>query len=175
MKCLEERTVKNIDIKEFGINPMQWIGEDWMLITAGNQEDGFNTMTASWGHLGTIWGKDTAIAYIRPQRFTLGFVEKEERFTLSFFDSEKRKDLAYLGSHSGKDGDKIAETSLTPVFFDGTVGFVEAKLTLVVKKLYVDRLKEEGFLDKALAQEHYAAKDYHYVFIGEIEKAYLAE
>ena len=167
--------MKEIDIKKFGINPMQWIGEDWMLITAGNEENGFNTMTASWGHLGTIWNKDTAIAYIRPQRYTLGFVEKEERFTLTFFDREKRQDLAYLGSHSGKDEDKLAKTSLTPVFFDGTTGFKEAKLTLVVKKLYLDCLKEEGFLDTSLAQDHYPSGDYHYVFIGEIEKAYVGE
>ena len=51
-------------------DPVNDIGGDWMLITAGTQETGYNTMTASWGHLGSIWGhqKDalTSVVYVRP-------------------------------------------------------------------------------------------------------------
>ena len=34
------------------------IGKDWLLITA-EKEGIANTMTASWGGLGVIWGKNT--------------------------------------------------------------------------------------------------------------------
>ncbi|MBO5116601.1 MAG: hypothetical protein J6C25_03750 [Treponema sp.] len=48
--------MKEINIEELQENPFKMIGKDWLLITA--QKDGkANTMTASWGGLGVIWGK----------------------------------------------------------------------------------------------------------------------
>ena len=48
-----------------------------MLISAGD-ENGFNMMTASWGFMGEMWGNDSAIAMIRPQRYTWEFIEKND-------------------------------------------------------------------------------------------------
>ena len=48
--------MREIAISELKINPFDLIGKEWMLVTAGNQERGYNTMTASWCHLGSIWG-----------------------------------------------------------------------------------------------------------------------
>ena len=107
--------MKKIDISELRMNPMTKIGKEWMLVTAGCQERGYNTMTASWGHLGHIWGFDTSVIYVRPQRYTKEFVDREEKYTLCFFPGYK-KELGYLGSHSGRDGDKVAAAGLTPVF-----------------------------------------------------------
>ena len=47
------------------------IGGEWMLVTAGD-EASCNTMTASWGHLGCLWGHNdpTAVIYLRPSRYT---------------------------------------------------------------------------------------------------------
>ena len=39
----------------------------WALLTAGNK-DSFNTMTVSWGGMGTIWGKPVATVYVRTSR-----------------------------------------------------------------------------------------------------------
>ena len=72
-----------IDPKELNQNVFSMIGEQWMLVTAGTAER-CNTMTASWGGLGVLWGKPVATVYIRPQRYTLEFVEREDCFTLSF-------------------------------------------------------------------------------------------
>ena len=36
----------------------------WALVTAGTP-DNFNTMTISWGGMGTLWGKPVATVYIR--------------------------------------------------------------------------------------------------------------
>ena len=55
-----------------------------MLITAGTEEQ-CNTMTASWGGLGVLWGAPAATVYLRPQRYTKEFVDREEYFTLAFF------------------------------------------------------------------------------------------
>ena len=59
------------------------ISKQWMLITAGPEKN-CNTMTASWGGLGILWGKPVSTIYIRPQRYTREFVEREDYYTLSF-------------------------------------------------------------------------------------------
>ena len=73
---------KEVGIKSLNFNPFTKIGSEWMLITAGD-ESGCNTMTASWGGLGVLWGKNVATCYIRPQRYTKKFVDANDTFTLS--------------------------------------------------------------------------------------------
>lgn len=166
--------MKKIPVSELMMDPMTKIGKEWMLITAGTQERGYNTMTASWGHLGHIWGFDTSVIYVRPQRYTKQFVDREEKYTLCFFPGYK-KELAYLGSHSGKDGDKVAAVGLTPVFGDGFTYFAEASLVLVCRKLYQAPLKEEYFLDKSIVADDYPNKDFHDMYVGQILEAYIDE
>ena len=43
-----------ISPKEAG-NAVSLIGDGWMLVTAGNLKDGYNTMTASWGAISSTW------------------------------------------------------------------------------------------------------------------------
>lgn len=173
----EEREKKRRQsLEDLKINPISLIGRDWMLITAGNKERGFNTMTASWGHMGSIWGhaggKASAVIYIRPQRYTKRFVDREAYFTLSFFPEAYKKDLAYLGSHSGRDEDKLAKTGLTPLFEQDYTYFQEAHLVLVCRKLYQAPILEEGFIDKALRDDMYPRKDFHEMYVGEIVDCY---
>ena len=171
--------MKEIDFSQLQMNPFDLIGKEWMLITAGNAENGYNTMTASWGHLGTIWGHSTSnptcVIYVRPQRYTKAFVDREERFTLTFFAPEYHKALGYLGSHSGRDGDKVSHVGMTPVFEDGTTYFAEAKLVLFCRKLYQAPIKEEYFLDKAVVEDCYPKRDFHDLYIAQIEKVLVAE
>ena len=174
--------MKEISVQELKLNPMTLIGQEWMLITAGNEENGYNTMTAAWGHLGSIWHmpgqKDpmaTAVAYVRPQRYTKEFVDREDLFTLTFFDENWKKQLGYLGSVSGRDEDKIKKAGLTPVFEDGTIWFEEAKLVLVCRKLYQQELRPEGFTDQEVLEKNYPRRDMHSMYIGEIQKVLVKE
>ena len=136
-------------------------------------------MTASWGHLGSLWGhgggKPTAVIYIRPQRYTKQFVENNEYFSLSFFEEEYKSDLSYLGSHSGKDEDKVSKTKLTPVFNDKAAYFNEANMVLICRKLYKQDIKEENFIDKSLIEDNYPLKDFHTMYIGLIEEVLVKE
>ncbi len=161
---------KKINIKDFSLNPVTTFSDEWMLLTAGNENDGYNTMTVSWGHLGSIWGKGfpTAVVYVRPQRYTKEFMDKENYFTLCVFDEAFKEKLAYLGSHSGRDGDKVEEVGLTQQFYKDTVFFKEAKLIIVCRKLYQSRLQETGFVDKTIIENNYPDKDFHEMYIGEI-------
>ena len=42
------------ELREFGGSPFDRIGNDWMLVSAGEVSD-WNAMTASWGGLGVVW------------------------------------------------------------------------------------------------------------------------
>ena len=158
---------KEINPKEIDGNIIKAIADEWMLISAGD-ESGYNMMTASWGFAGEMWGNDSVIAMIRPQRYTMEFVDKKDYFTLSFYGDNK--DIHKVcGSKSGRDVNKTELTGLTPVFSDDTVYFDEARLVIVCKKQYVQRLEENCFIDKE-PLKWYENKDYHYMIIGKIEK-----
>jgi flavin reductase (DIM6/NTAB) family NADH-FMN oxidoreductase RutF len=150
-----------------------------MLITAGDaRADGggdWNTMTASWGGLGVLWGRDVAFMFIRPSRRTFGFANDNGLFTLSFFSEDRREALNFLGSHSGRDYDKAAETGFTPLLFDmagaqGAIGFEEAEDIIICRKLYTHDFDPRQFLDPPLIEKAYQGKDYHRMYIGEILK-----
>lgn len=161
------REIKVTEIKE---NAVKLIGKDWMLITSGDEKS-YNTMTASWGGLGQLWNKDVCFIFVRPQRYTYEFLEKNNLFTLSFYPEEYRKALTFCGTKSGRDYDKAKETGLTPLFKDGTTTFDEAKLTLVCKKIAFQDMSPEGFIDESI-KDNYAQNDYHRIYVGEILKVY---
>lgn len=150
-------------------NPFDLIGKQWMLITSGNEQS-FNTMTASWGSLGVLWGKNVAHIYIRPQRYTYEFLEKNDYFTLSFFDETYRNVLAYCGKYSGRDCNKAKDCNLTPMPIDKTIAFQEARLIFVCKKLYHQDIKPELFHETELVDMNYPNKDYHRQYTAEIIK-----
>ena len=158
---------EKIDPKALDQNVFSLIGEQWMLITAGTKEN-CNTMTASWGGLGVLWGKPVATVYIRPQRYTLEFVEREDTFTLCFFGEGYRKELALCGSKSGRDVDKVAECGFTVAAAAGAPYFEQADLVLMCKKAYWQDMDPTHFLDGEIDGKWYPQKDYHRIFIGEI-------
>lgn len=168
---------RQIPVSELNINPCTAIAKEWMLITAGNAERGYNTMTASWGHIGSIWGHGgglpTSVIFVRPQRYTKEFVDREAYYTLCFFEPEYKKALGYLGSHSGRGEDKVTASGLTPVFLEGTTAFAEASLVMVCRKLYRAPLVEEGFLDRQVLEDCYPSRDLHDMYIGEITKVFV--
>ena len=153
-------------------NVFQRIGTDWMLVAAGDEAH-CNAMTASWGQLGVLWSKPVATCYIRPSRYTREFVEREGRYSLSFFaPGTHRNELNLLGTKSGRDGDKIAESGLSRVMLNGVPAFAEASMVLVCRTLYKQDLLEDCFVDSGVATTHYPLKDYHRMYVGEIEKVY---
>lgn len=158
---------KIITAEQFRKNPFQLIGKDWMLITAGNEEK-VNTMTASWGGLGVMYGKNVAFIVIRPQRYTKEFVDREDTFSLSFFDKEYRKTLNYLGTVSGRNEDKITKSGLTLIRYEDTPYFDEANHVLICKKLFSQPLSTEGIIEERLTNTWYRNGDNHTLYIAEI-------
>ena len=79
--------MKEISVNDLSFNPWNKIGKEWFLLTSGD-ENGYNTMTASWGFMGIMWRKNTFTTVVRPTRYTYEFIEKNDLFTVSFFDEE---------------------------------------------------------------------------------------
>lgn len=167
-------TLMEIKHEALSQNPFKLIGSDWMLITA--EKDGkVNTMTASWGGFGVMWGKNVAFIALRPQRYTKQFVDGSDTFSLTFFDTPYKSTLEYLGKVSGRDEDKISKSGLTVEHAGRTPYFAEANLVILCKKLYTHDINPANLLDNEIADTAYPNKDYHTLYIAEIEKVLARE
>ena len=162
--------MRSIRPEELEKNVFHMIGKEWLLVTA-EKEGKFNTMTASWGGLGVIWGAPAATCYIRPQRYTKEFVDREEYFTLTFFGEEWRKALSLCGSKSGRDTDKVKECGITvKTAACGAPYFEEAELVLVCRKRFAQDM-DPANIPQDIKEKWYPNQDYHTMYIGEIVEA----
>ena len=151
---------------EFQTEIFSQFDKKWALLTAGNMEK-FNTMTISWGGLGTLWGKSVATVYVRTTRYTHEFMDGNEYFTISFYPEEYRALLGTLGSKSGRNMDKmhLPELSAKPV--GESVSFEQAQVTLLCRKLFKQELSVEN-MAQDIAERFYKGDAVHDMYIGEV-------
>ncbi len=165
---------KTIKAEEFNENIFNMIGKDWLLVAA-EKEGKANAMTASWGGAGIMWGKPAAFVFIRPQRYTKEFVDFSDRFSLSVLGDKYRKELNYFGTVSGRDEDKIAKTGLKISHTNNTPYFDDSKIVIICRKLFAQKLEMESFIDKTLIDKWYPQKDFHTMYVAEIEEILIRE
>lgn len=159
---------EKIEPKDITRNAFELIGKDWMLITAEN-EGKVNTMTASWGGVGVLWGQEVVYIFVRKSRYTKEFIDASNEFSLTFFEpNQYRKELGYLGKVSGRDEDKIAKTGLTVTKKDGIPFFEEANMAILCKKVGQYYIDPNGILDETIVPKWYADNNYHDMYIGKI-------
>lgn len=162
-----EKRLSKVDLNQWNTTVFPMLRDEWTLITAGTGEC-CNTMTASWGGVGVLWGVPMATIYVRPPRFTKEFLDREEYFTLSFFGKAYRKELALCGKESGRDLDKFQECGFTVATGEGGAPYVgEAELVLVCKKAYVQAMNPEA-MSEEVKEKWYPLKDYHHMYMGEV-------
>ena len=162
---------KKTSVYDLSFNVFEEINKNWMLITAKNSDGKVNTMTASWGMMGEIWGKEAVTVYIRQSRYTKEFVDSQEYFTLSLFDGYK-KELGVLGSKSGRDGDKISEVGFTIEEVDNQPTFSQCKAVLVCKKMYQNDIAIKD-MKEDIVKAMYQDGDQHTMYIAEIVGCYV--
>lgn len=169
--------MKEVSYKDLEFNVFNMFAKEWFILSAGNEHDGCNGMTISWGQLGCLWGQNdpVAVVYVRPQRYTKGFIDCEELFTMSVLPKELGKAKSIFGTVSGRDEDKVAMAGLTPVYEDGTVYYKEAKLVFVCRKMYAQELQEKGFFYPDTVSADYSDKDFHTMYVGKIEKVLVRD
>jgi flavin reductase (DIM6/NTAB) family NADH-FMN oxidoreductase RutF len=161
---------KPISISDFRVKIHHLLDDQWLLLTSGDFEKRhFNTMTISWGSLGIMWGRPFAQVVVRPTRYTYQFMNQYDTFTLCAFPAEHRPALQLLGTKSGRDGDKIAESGLSPIASTQVAApsFAEAELIIECQKIYWQDMEPAQFLDASI-EKVYAARDYHRIYFGEI-------
>ena len=151
---------------EFQTEIFSQFDKKWALLTAGDKEN-FNTMTISWGGLGTLWGKPVATTYVRTSRYTHDYMDQNDYFTISFYSEEYKSGLGVLGSKSGRDMDKMHISSLHAKELENSMTFEEAEVTLVCKKLFKQELTVKNMLDEGV-KDFYAEDAVHDMYIGEV-------
>lgn len=148
---------------------VQRVAGDWALVTAGTEEDGWNTMTIGWGTAGVLWSLPTVTVFVHPWRYTHQFLLDNDCFTVQLFDNQHKQDLGILGSKSGRDGDKVALTSLTPTAIEHGMTFAEATTTLVCKKIYTHAIELDQMpADIRARLGAFYAHEAHTVFVGQL-------
>lgn len=171
MKGTDYMPLHEISPQQLYSDPFSMLSKDWMLITAGNNDE-VNTMTASWGGFGILWNKPVAYIFIRPERYTRQFLDMNQTFSLTFYTEEYRKTLSYFGSISGKEEPKIRNANFNTAFIHDTPYFEEAHTILICRKLYCQNLTSSSFIDKEICIKNYPSEDYHLMYIAEITNIY---
>lgn len=167
------KTLKSIQAENLSENAFKLIGKDWLLLTA--EKDGkVNAMTASWGGMGIMWNKPVAFIFVRPQRYTKEFIDENTKLSISVLDDSYREQLKYLGTVSGRDEPKIQKAGLSVSYEAGVPIFDESKITFICRKLFFQDLNPAGFVDNKIDSAMYPNKDYHTMYICEIENILVA-
>ncbi|SFB12475.1 NADH-FMN oxidoreductase RutF, flavin reductase (DIM6/NTAB) family [Acetitomaculum ruminis DSM 5522] len=154
----------------FSFNPFVRIGQDGIVIASGNEEKA-NVMTASWGGIGVMWGKNAATIYVRKSRYTKEFIDNGDSFSITFLDPKYKTILKYFGSVSGRDEDKMSVASLN-YNYKYSIPFVdEGNIVLLCKKMATvpidfDYIHDKSFIDKWYSGNY--TNDVHTMYIGEI-------
>lgn len=147
-------------------NPFTKFEKDWALLTAGTSGH-FNSMTIGWGSLGTVWNKDVVTVYVRPDRYTWGFMKENEYFTVAFFPESCRNALLLMGRLSGRDGDKAAAAGLTPRFLPEGVTYEEATETFLCRKIYMAPMAYEDVPPEA-QRIYQNGIEPHWIIMGQV-------
>jgi flavin reductase (DIM6/NTAB) family NADH-FMN oxidoreductase RutF len=165
--------MKEIDINLFSLQVFSQIGKKGFLLASGNLEN-HNCMTVAWAGLGYLWNKPMSFVYVRPQRYTYQFMEKNEYFSMNFLTDSHDDILNFCGTKSGRDTDKMHINGLTPLIFENKVVYYkEASTVFICRKIYFQDLNPENLLIKSVLK-NYPLHDFHRIYYGEIEKTFVS-
>ena len=82
-----------------------------------------------------------------------------------YFPGNTAGDVKLHGNSVRKD-----RSGLTESLVDGAPVFEESRMTLVCRKLFAQPMEEAAFLDQKTVDSWYPDKDFHTLYIAEIEK-----
>ena len=167
-------SMKEISFEQLQMNPFAFMKKDCFLIVAPDGES-VNPMTAGWGSFGVLWNKPVLSVVVRPQRYTYGLMEQTDTYTIAYFGSENRDAIRLCGSTSGRDTDKMKACGFTVGEVDGYRYIEQAQMVICCRKIYVQDMKPECFLDAQLMGQNYPDNDFHRFYVGEITKVLVQE
>ncbi len=165
--------LRPVDIRTHLPEVLRAFGGQNALLTAGDRTAA-NTMTIGWCQAGRLWNLPVCTVYVRPERYTYGFMEAQDYFTVSVLPAEHRKTMALCGSQSGRDVDKFAACGLTLAYGAGDAPYPEqAELVLVCRKLYVQDMDAACVrAEPEIARFYGEPGGWHRIYTGQIVEIY---
>lgn len=173
-----DQLFKQISPEEICDNAFTLIGKDFFVITAG-KEDHYNSMIiGGGGGLGMLFKKPCTWFILRPDRYTLEMIQKEQTYTMSCFPNEYKKQMLFLGSKSGRDSEKMKEVELTSVQTpSGNMSFKEARLIIECKLTQLTTPNPNDFYTQEakdyINEAYKGASDYRKYVFGEITHVWV--
>ena len=151
-------------------NPMEKISKEWFAVVT--EADGkVNAMTAGWGGIGHIWGKNATFIFIRESRYTKELLDKSDTFSVCFLDPQDkstRSTLKFLGTISGRNEDKLAEAKLETAQMHGITYLDSSSMIILCRKMAAVDIDPADILDDEMLKQWYPEGDYHTMYVGEI-------
>jgi Conserved protein/domain typically associated with flavoprotein oxygenases, DIM6/NTAB family len=164
-------SLHKIDLKTMTPEVFRVFGTNNALLTAGDRS-ACNTMTVGWCGLGRVWNLPACTVYVRPERYTWSFMEKQDFFTLSVLPAADHDKMVFCGTKSGRDTDKLGACGLSVQYGEGDAPLIaQAEWALVCRKLYAQDLKPEFVLDSRV-DRFYQGEGWHRMYVGEVVEAY---
>ena len=166
---------QSVQPKDFDENIFSLVGDDWTVITAGEDP---NSMVASWGGLGIMFNKPVTWCFLRANRYTLEKIRETGTYTFCYFPTQYKGDILKFGSVSGRNTDKMSQTKLTPMETPhGVPAYEEAQVIIECKLIAAPTVSKDEFYTeegKEFLQGGYdEAKDWHKLVYGEITNIYI--
>lgn len=166
---------QTVQPKDFDRNIFSLVGDDWTVITAGEDP---NSMVASWGGTGIMFNKPVTWCFLRANRFTLEKMRETGTYTFCYFPSEYKGDILKFGTASGRNTDKMDQTRLTPMQTpDGMPAYEEAQVIIECRLIAAPTVSKDEFYTqegKDFLQGGFdEAKDWHKLVYGEITNIYI--
>lgn len=164
-----------VEPNEFNENIFKLVGDDWTVITAGEDP---NSMVASWGGVGIMFNKPVTWCFLRANRYTLEKIRETGTYTMCYFPKEFKEEILKFGIASGRYSDKMEKTALTPVMTpDDIPAYHEAKIIIECRLIAAPTVSKDEFYTeeaKEFLQGGYdEAKDWHKLVYGEITNIYV--
>lgn len=158
-------------------NIFKIFNEDYAVVTSGKAED-YNSMVASFGGVGILYGNPVTWLYLRANRYTLQYIRDNGSYTLCFFDEPYKEKIMHFGTSSGRGTDKMNTHSLTSTLTPaGWVGYKEARLIIECDLTQVTTVSPDDVFTqdgKAFVIEGYEdAGDYHKLVYGTISNIWV--
>ena len=166
---------KAVDPKDFDENIFKLVGDDWTVITAGEDP---NSMVASWGGVGIMFNKPVTWCFLRANRYTLEKIRQTGKYTMCYFPEQYKGDIMQFGTKSGRNTDKMAQTKLTPMDTPaGVPAYEEARVIIECTLIAAPTVSKEEFYTteaKEFLQGGFdEAKDWHKLVYGEITNIFI--
>lgn len=166
---------QSVQPKDFDENIFSLVGDDWTVITAGEDP---NSMVASWGGLGIMFNKPVTWCFLRANRYTLEKIRESGTYTFCYFPAQYKGEILKFGSASGRNTDKMSQTKLTPMETPhGVPAYEEAQVIIECKLIAAPTVSKDEFYTeegKEFLQGGYdEAKDWHKLVYGEITNIYI--